>query len=126
MRPEKRNIILGFCPADQKRTQILGYKKGSYGFRADGKKLHNSKESNSGDDGDDFGERFESKDVIGCGLVISKREIFFTKNGANLGTAFKNVKIPQNGFYPAICLQSTSHHIQSNFGRFETKFSTSG
>lgn len=56
--------------------------------------------------------------MIGCGLLISKREIFYTKNGANLGTAFKNVEIPQKGFYPAICLQSTSHHIQSNFGRY--------
>ena len=104
MRQDKRNIIIGFCPADQKRAQILGYKKGSYGYRADARILTNAKESGSGEDGEEFGERFEEKDVIGCGLLISKREIFYTRNGASLGTAFRDVKIPEGGFYPAICL----------------------
>jgi Ran-binding protein 9/10 len=55
--------------------------------------------------------------VIGCGLLITKKEIFYTKNGALIGTAFKDVVIAKDGFYPAVCIQSLSHHIQSNFGR---------
>ena len=121
MSPNKRNIIIGFCPGDQKRTQILGYKKGSYGFQATGRTLSNAKESSYGDLGEEFGQRFEEKDVIGCGLLISKREVFYTKNGALIGTAFRDVKIPENGLYPAICLQSTSHHIQANFGRVDSQ-----
>ena len=112
-----RNIIIGFCNSDQKKDKILGNKKGSYGYQANGKILSNVKDVANGDVGEDFGPKFDEKDVIGCGLLIAKREIFYTKNGAFINTAFKDVKIAKEGFYPAVCIQSLSHHIQSNFGR---------
>jgi len=42
--------------------------------------------------------------VIGCGLLITKKEIFYTKNGAFICTAFKDVVIAKDGFYPAVCI----------------------
>ena len=51
------------------------------------------KENSNIDIGEDFGPKFDEKDVIGCGLLITKKEIFYTKNGAFIGTAFKDVKI---------------------------------
>jgi hypothetical protein len=36
--------------------------------------------------------------------LISKKEIFYTKNGAFIGTAFKDVTISKDGLYPAVCI----------------------
>lgn len=59
-------------------------------------------------------------DVIGCGLDFLKMEIFFTKNGKNLGVAFK---IPDNlrneTFYPAVVLKNAE--MSFNFGSSDFK-----
>jgi len=63
--------------------------------------LNNEKENTKGEE---FGPIFEKGDVIGCGILIDKKEVFYTKNGAFIGVAFKNVEVPKDGFYPAVCL----------------------
>ena len=40
--------------------------------------------------GEDFGPIYEQDDIIGCGLIVDKKEIFYTKNGAFIGVAFKD------------------------------------
>lgn len=54
--------------------------------------------------GDDYGPKFERYDVIGCGLVMLKKQIFFTLNGRFLGNAFSNVNIAKDNLYASICL----------------------
>ena len=111
---------MGFCDKDQKHDKILGFSKSSYGYQANAQKFNNVKEraglsvlglSNQAiqAQGEEFGPKFECKDVIGCGLLLDKREIFYTKNGAFIGIAFKHVEIPENGFYAGVCIQSTTH-----------------
>ena len=39
--------------------------------------------------GEQYGPRFGTGDIIGCGLLLDRREIFFTKNGTHLGIAFR-------------------------------------
>ena len=108
MRQDKRNIIIGLCDGDQKKDKILGFGKGAYGYQADTRLMHNEKDraillgQNGG--GEILEPGFDEKDVVGCGLLIDKRQIFFTKNGALLDIAFKDVDIPKKGLYPAICL----------------------
>jgi hypothetical protein len=41
--------------------------------------------------GEEFGPKFEKNDVIGCGLIMSKKQIFFTYNGRYLGSPFTNI-----------------------------------
>ena len=64
--------------------------------------------------------------MVGCGIWLDKREIFFTKNGAFCGVAFKNVEIPPEGFFPAVTIQSMSHHIEANFGTKKFVFDMEG
>ena len=51
--------------------------------------------------------------VIGCGLLSERRELFFTKNGKHLGVAFS----PIDGVvYPTFGLHSTGECISINLG----------
>lgn len=86
----------------------LGTDKFGFGFGGTGKKS-NARQF------DDYGEAFGKSDVIGCCLNLDTMEIKFTKNGVDLGLAFK---IPGNmkdvPFYPAVVLKNAE--MQFNFG----------
>jgi hypothetical protein len=56
-------VTLGFSDKDFPLNKQVGFTKGSYGYRADGK-IFNNKTS-----GDDFGPKFEVFDTIGCGIL---------------------------------------------------------
>lgn len=83
-------------------------------MQANGKIYNNEREVIG--DGEEFGPLFEEKQIMGCGYIADKKEVFFTKNGVYLGVAFKNVSIPPCGFFPAVCIQSQNQSVQANFG----------
>ena len=70
--------------------------------------------------GENYGSKFKISQTIGCGLIFSKQELFFTLDGKYLGTAFKNVSI--NALYPTLSLQSTKEEVACNFGSDPFKF----
>jgi hypothetical protein len=84
------------------------------------------KEEAETDDGEDFGPSFAKKDVIGCGILLDRKEVFFTKNGAFIGTAFKDVSFSSKEIFPAVTIQSMSHHIEANFGTSKFVFDLDG
>ena len=53
--------------------------------------------------GEQYGPRFGTGDIIGCGLLTERRELFFTKNGAHLGVAFSEISAI---LYPTVGLHS--------------------
>ena len=57
-----------------------------YLLRLSGKKYHASGH------GEEYGPTFATGDVVGAGINFVHNEIFFTKNGKLLGTAFRNVR----------------------------------
>ena len=59
-------------------------------------------------------------DVIGCLLDLSKGEISYTKNGKNLGVAFKiHDQLRNETFYPAVVLKNAE--MEFNFGEADFK-----
>lgn len=97
----------------EKANHDIGTDKFSYGFGGTGKKSNNKQF-------DDYGEAFGINDVIGCLLDLQVGEISFTKNGKNLGVAFR---IPDNmkreAFYPAVVLKNAE--MLFNFGDTDLK-----
>lgn len=126
-----KNLIIGMCSSDQKKDKHLGSGKNSYGYQSNGKLFHNEKDSNAAKE--EYGpqlvyadQEFDVKDTIGCGYLVDKKEMFFTKNGEFIEIAFKDVDIPKEGFYPAVCFQSISHSISANFGQQKFMFDLEG
>ncbi|KAL8593075.1 hypothetical protein ACOMHN_018001 [Nucella lapillus] len=79
----------------------LGTCKFGFGFGGTGKK-------SSGKQFDSYGEPFGMNDTVGCYLDLDKGEIFWAKNGVDLGKAYDvpgNIKSEQ--FYAAVVLKTS-------------------
>ncbi|XP_035219408.1 ATP-dependent RNA helicase DDX1-like [Stegodyphus dumicola] len=92
----------------------LGTDKQGFGFGGTGKKSF-------GKQFDSYGEPFGMHDVIGCFLNLDNMIIKFSKNGVDLGDAFK---IPDNlrrsAFFPAVVLKNAE--MEFNFGETSFKY----
>ena len=63
--------------------------------------------------------------MVGCGLLLSRREIFFTLNGRNLGPAFTQVPHPLEAareLYPTLGLHSPDETVVVNLGGSAFRF----
>ena len=97
--------MIGIAEKDSSLNKPLGTEKKSYGYKSDGKIFHAKA------NGDEYGPKFERYDIIGCGLVMLRKQIFFTLNGRFLGNAFSNVQVSKDSFYAAICMQSIHEEV---------------
>jgi hypothetical protein len=62
---------------------MLGWDEGSWGYHGDdGKTFDNGRNNETRDI---YGPRYDTGDVIGCGVNFGQRIAFFTKNGVLLG-----------------------------------------
>ncbi|KAF2721361.1 SPRY-domain-containing protein [Polychaeton citri CBS 116435] len=65
--------------------------------------------------GKNYGPRFSSMDVIGCGINFRKGTAFFTKNGVFLGNAFSGIK--NEKLFPSVGMKKPGEHLKVNFGK---------
>ncbi|CAG9334621.1 unnamed protein product [Blepharisma stoltei] len=104
---QRPTLYVGLIDESFQLSKYPGASKRSYGIKADGKVYHNSTQ------GRDFCQKFASGDVIGCGIIFDTQEIFFTKNGVFLGSAFKGIEPIE--YYPAVALLTPQESVTFNF-----------
>ncbi|KAJ9075325.1 hypothetical protein DSO57_1037212 [Entomophthora muscae] len=95
-------IGIGFC------TKTAG-KNHSWGYHGD--------DGNSfccSGTGTPYGPTFTTDDTIGCGVNFRTNTAFYTKNGINLGVAFRDIK---GALFPCIGLRTPGEVIEANFGQ---------
>jgi hypothetical protein len=122
-----RFIGLGFCRASVTLNRLPGWEPDSWGYH--------------GDDGHSFccqgigktyGPTFTTGDIVGCCINFRKGTAFYTKNGVELDTAFRDLtfdvpgKTGKGDFYPSIGLRTPGEHIRVNFGQKPFVFDIEG
>ncbi|KAL3088898.1 hypothetical protein niasHT_021833 [Heterodera trifolii] len=102
-------------------TTLVGHLKGTYAYGSGGVFYGHTGENISNYMEHQFGEN----DIVGCGMNLKTREIFYTKNGnkLNLFVGNDNVKLfvdqsksNINNLYPCVSLVCPGDKITANFG----------
>ena len=105
------DIYIGIGEKDiTEKCLSLGSTSRSYGYHNKGKS-HNNKKANK------YGETFAKGDIIGCGIDLENKSIFYTKNGKFLDYAFKdiNFEIGKGYLYPSVCMHTLNSEIILNY-----------
>lgn len=104
---------LGLASAQVPLNKLPGWSQESYGYHGD----DGNKFDGLSNKGDNYGPTFTVGDVIGCGLNLIEGSCFFTKNGVNLGKAFKDMRCSHLlSLYPTIGLKTPGEEVEVNFG----------
>ena len=69
---------------------------------------------------EDYGQKFQPGDTVGCGVHFARRSVFFTYNGRFLGTAFNDVKLSNHS--AALSLNTHGEEVTINFGETPFRF----
>ena len=89
-------------------TLELGVDAAGFGYGGTAKKSNSRRF-------DSYGETYGPGDVLGCYVDFDRFEVSFTKNGNDLGVAFKLPRTrPVDPLFPALCLKNAEAHV--NFG----------
>lgn len=105
----KGQIAIGFTTDGFKMRRQPGWEANSYGYHGDDGLLYRGQGK-----GEAFGPTYTTGDTVGAGINYSSQEFFFTKNGAVVGTVYKDVKGP---LFPTIAVHSQNEEVTVNFGK---------
>ncbi|GMT27960.1 hypothetical protein PFISCL1PPCAC_19257, partial [Pristionchus fissidentatus] len=102
---------IGLCQKGVKMNRLPGWDALSYGYHGDDGNFFSASGT-----GTQYGPTFCTGDVVGCGLNLVRRSVFFTKNGENIGTAM-NILDSIDELYPTVGLQNHNSIVDVNFGQ---------
>ncbi|EGC37943.1 hypothetical protein DICPUDRAFT_53617 [Dictyostelium purpureum] len=105
---ERGQISIGLAQQEYPNNLHIGWIKSSYGYHSDDGRKFKCKEEPGVNEGEPYGESYKKGDVIGCGMNFKYKEIFFTKNGMYIGSAFSNVYYT---LYPSVALSEPGTSI---------------
>ncbi|PON85046.1 SPRY domain containing protein [Trema orientale] len=105
----KGQIAIGFTSENFKMRRQPGWEANSCGYHGDDGLLYRGQGK-----GETFGPTYTSGDIVGGGINYASQEFFFTKNGAVVGTAYKEMKVP---LFPTIAVHSQNEEVHVNFGQ---------
>ncbi|KAH7086535.1 CTLH/CRA C-terminal to lish motif domain-containing protein [Paraphoma chrysanthemicola] len=106
-----RMIGVGFSGPKVALSRIPGWEPDSYAYHGDDGQVFSNTTS-----GKQYGPKFSTLDVIGCGINFRTNTAFFTKNGHMLGTAFRDLK-PNMPYYPTVGMKKPGETLRANFGQ---------
>eukprot|EP00835_Amoeboradix_gromovi_P000108 NODE_4_length_55019_cov_0.425091.p10 type:complete len:412 gc:universal NODE_4_length_55019_cov_0.425091:49815-48580(-) len=117
-------IGVGFCSETVSLNRLPGWENYSWGLHGDDGNIF----ACTGN-GKPYGPTFTTGDVIGCGIHLIENYAFYTKNGVNLGIAFKDLPLNNLGkdnfpkyLYPCVGLRTPGEKVGANFGSRPFKF----
>ncbi|KAG1656322.1 hypothetical protein FOA52_006653 [Chlamydomonas sp. UWO 241] len=111
---ELGRVAIGYSPREFTLSKQPGWEPNSYGYHGDdGKKFGGNGK------GEDYGPKFGKGDTVGAAYSLSTQEIFFTKNGVKLRTAFRRIR---GELFPTLGLHSKGEVVRVNFGQAPFKY----
>ncbi|KAI0201948.1 ran-binding protein [Astrocystis sublimbata] len=109
-RDETSTVCIGFAAKASSLARPTGWEPESWGYHGDDGDIYTG-----GNVGKKYKDtNFRDGDVIGCGVNFRTSTAFFTKNGTNLGTAFRDMK---GKLYPVVGIKKAGEYIRVNFGQ---------
>uniref|UniRef100_A0A1A9VGL5 Ran-binding proteins 9/10 homolog n=1 Tax=Glossina austeni TaxID=7395 RepID=A0A1A9VGL5_GLOAU len=105
---------IGLTAKQFRMNRLPGCDKESYGYHgAEGNSFSSAGHAQS------YGPTFTTGDVIGCCVNFVNNTCFYTKNGIDLGIAFRDLP---SKLYPTVGLQAPGEEVDANFGQEPFKF----
>ncbi|XP_055838656.1 ran-binding proteins 9/10 homolog isoform X2 [Episyrphus balteatus] len=105
---------IGLTSENFKMNRLPGWDKQSYGYHGD-----DGNSFSASNRGQSYGPTFTTDDIIGCGVNFVNNTCFYTKNGIDLGIAFRDLP---SKLYPTVGLQTAGEEVDANFGQEPFKF----
>jgi Ran-binding protein 9/10 len=113
-------IAVGFSTAEASLERLPGWETHSWGYHGDDGKMFSGEHA-----GRTYGPTFSTNDVVGCGVDFNLGQAFFTVNGRELDTCFRDLKDVRP--FPTVGMKKWSGaSVSVNFGQQAFVFDIAG